>query len=56
MKGISLRTDWYCPRCGVSVATYITLPEPPQHPCPKKGRRIISLEKRENPTTKKEKE
>lgn len=55
MKGISLRTDWHCPHCGVSVSTYVTLPEPPQHPCVKRANRIINLQiKEETSTTQKE--
>ena len=33
MKGISLKQHWHCPRCKVSVTTYITLSTPPQHRC-----------------------
>jgi len=35
MKGISLKQHWHCPRCQVSVTTYITLSTPPQHRCVK---------------------
>jgi hypothetical protein len=35
MKGISLKQHWHCPRCKVSVTTYITLSTPPQHRCVK---------------------
>ena len=33
MKGISLKQHWHCPKCKVSVTTYITLSTPPQHRC-----------------------
>lgn len=50
MKGISLKQQWHCPSCGVSVTTYVTMPEPPQHPCVKKARRIISLQPKKEET------
>ena len=47
VKGMSLRTDWYCPKCGASVATYVTLSCPPTHRCPKQAMRTTNLQKKE---------
>jgi hypothetical protein len=50
VKGISLRQEWHCPNCGVTVTTFVSLPEPPQHPCQKRARRIISLQQKKEET------
>jgi hypothetical protein len=48
IKGISLRVSWRCRHCGVHVDTFVTLPEPPTHKCPKRANRNIQLEKEED--------
>jgi len=48
IKGISLRVSWRCPHCGVHVDTFVTLPEPPTHKCPKRANRVIQLQREED--------
>ena len=50
MKGISLKQHWHCPRCKVSVTTYITLSTPPQHRCQKAANQPKPLQPSEGDT------
>lgn len=48
IKGISLKVSWRCPHCRVHVDTFVTLPEPPTHKCPRKANKVIRLEREED--------